>query len=422
MTEKMPYKVNSSPKENAAVATNINHLPPDVERKFHALLATQDRTRFTLTSTTRVKLQNDDDYRRVFNERFGRERVEAYVRLGEALKPTGSYNEKLSAIEQLHPHVLAGRMAFYSIDLADFYPASICVDSDHIFIAGGKTGGHTVRVYSKHGEHVLSIGNGVEGDGTNQFNRPGGVAVDATHLYVSDNGNRRVQIFTKEGKYVRTIGTGGGGMGNYDIRSPERLVVEPGPNGLLYIADWQNHRVLAYTKKGEHAQTYGNTTGVWMMGSWAEGRFMSPTGITMDAECIYVSESANHRVQKLTKAGGTHVRYFGTTRIRGLGNDHFTHPEGLACDAEYLYVADHMGKRVQVFSKTCGAYVRTIDTGTEKSQDGSRLRFNTPWDVAVEPGPRGLVYVVDASRGTQGRVPHQIQIFLKPTFLEPHSF
>ena len=76
------------------------------------------------------------------------------------------------------------------------------------------------------------------GDEAHHLNAPTGVCVDPDGLvYVVDSGNHRVQVFTKTGAYVRTIGTGEQGDGNDQFDQPERVTIDPGEGGRVYVAD-----------------------------------------------------------------------------------------------------------------------------------------------------------------------------------------
>ena len=63
-----------------------------------------------------------------------------------------------------------------------------------------------VRAFDASGEHLLTIGK--EGQGPEEFSRPGGVAITPDNLLmVDDMGNRIVKFFTLDGKFVKSFST-----------------------------------------------------------------------------------------------------------------------------------------------------------------------------------------------------------------------
>ena len=73
---------------------------------------------------------------------------------------------------------------------------------------------------------------------------------DGRLLYVADTENHRVQVLSKEtGAHVHTYGvTAQPGSGNHQLRRPEGVAVEPGPDGLVYLTEYGNHRVHVFCK------------------------------------------------------------------------------------------------------------------------------------------------------------------------------
>ncbi|MGH2616970.1 MAG: hypothetical protein ACRDJC_17185, partial [Thermomicrobiales bacterium] len=65
-----------------------------------------------------------------------------------------------------------------------------------------------------------------------------------------------------------------------------------GPNGQVYVADWDNHRIQRFTASGDY------------LGQWGElgdgnGQFHTPGGVAVapNGQTVYVTDSVNHRVQ-----------------------------------------------------------------------------------------------------------------------------
>src|SRR5207247_2594106 len=76
------------------------------------------------------------------------------------------------------------------------------------------------------------------------------------------------------------------------------------------------------------------------------GEFASPGGITVDAAGnLYVADSYNHRLQRITPAGDV-----AAVARRGSHAGELLNPQGIAVDEHgYLYVVEQGNHRVQVF-------------------------------------------------------------------------
>jgi hypothetical protein len=121
------------------------------------------------------------------------------------------------------------------------------------------------------------------------------------------------------------------------------------------------------------------------------GRFYTPIGITQMGGDLYVADTNNSGIRKLTTAGviSNLAGSLGTIgSADGSGsNATFYVPKGIANDGTYLYVSDtynHTIRRV-----TTGGAVTTIagyagSSGTTNGT-GTAARFNNPYGIAVNP-------------------------------------
>ena len=172
------------------------------------------------------------------------------------------------------------------------------------------------------------------------------------HVYAASEGSHQVKVFTKSGANVRTLGTGVRGAGNNEFASPYCVRVEPGPDGHIYISDSNNYRVQVLNKEGAHVRTIGVT------GQQGSGnhQFRYPWGLSVEpgaAGHLYVADTDNHRVQVFNKAGA-YVRTIGVTGEPGTGSHQFHRPEGVAVEPGpdgLVYVTDYENERVLVFLK-----------------------------------------------------------------------
>jgi DNA-binding beta-propeller fold protein YncE len=110
------------------------------------------------------------------------------------------------------------------------------------------------------------------------------------------------------------------------------------------------------------------------------GRFSRPGGIAVDAESnLYVADSCNHRVQKITPAG----------EVYGLGGEGLLlYPQGVAVDhVRSIYVVEHGANRLQKFGPR-GQWLLAVG-----GPESARPRFASPTDICVDAYHH--VYVAD---------------------------
>jgi hypothetical protein len=172
--------------------------------------------------------------------------------------------------------------------------------------------------------------------------------------------------------------------------------------GNVYVADSGNNTIRKVTPAG------GVTTLAGLVGSSgsADGtgsvaRFNSPLGVAVDsAGNVYVADSGNNSIRKVTPAGGV-------TTLAGLAGSsgsadgtgsaaRFNSPRGVAVDsAGNVYVGDRINDTIR--KVTPAGVVTTLAglAGCVGSADGtgSAARFYSPSGVAVDSA--GNVYVAD---------------------------
>jgi streptogramin lyase len=119
---------------------------------------------------------------------------------------------------------------------------------------------HTVRKFTPEGKLLLTIGNPdspAELQGGKPFNRPTHVAIcpKSGYLFVSDGyGNSRVHKYAPDGTHVMSWGEPGTDPGQFNL--PHNLVTDR--DGLVYVADRENHRVQIFDGKGQYQGQWNN--------------------------------------------------------------------------------------------------------------------------------------------------------------------
>ena len=119
---------------------------------------------------------------------------------------------------------------------------------------------HTIRQFTPDGSLLLTIGDAdkpAELQGGKPFNRPTHVAIcpKSGYLFISDGyGNSRVHKYSPDGKHVMSWGEPGTDPGHFNL--PHNLVTDR--DGLVYVADRENHRVQIFDGRGAYQGQWNN--------------------------------------------------------------------------------------------------------------------------------------------------------------------
>jgi hypothetical protein len=254
------------------------------------------------------------------------------------------------------------------------------------------------------GAAVVIAGTGIPGfsgdDGPAIFaalNQPSAIVVDSGHnLFIADNGNNRIRKVSADGK-----------ISSLNVPLLQRiggLAVDTGGN--LYFAETTAHRVRKLSPDGQVSIVAG--TGIpgprGDGGPATSAQLSSPTGLTVAGGNLYVADSGNHRVRKIT-ANGTIVLLAGNGS-QGFSGDgapavfaQLGNPTMLAADsAGSVYVSgptDHRIRKI-LTNGTITTIAGTGENGVE-GDGGPATRANLGAVAGLSVGPNGHVYVSDSS-------------------------
>jgi 4-amino-4-deoxy-L-arabinose transferase-like glycosyltransferase/streptogramin lyase len=191
------------------------------------------------------------------------------------------------------------------------------------------------------------------GAGRGQFDDPRGIAADITsgNTYVVDMGNDRVESFTFDGAFAGSWGGLNGAVSfgsTQDGLGPTGIAV--GFDGLIYVADTWNHRIVVLNSSGDVVREFG------MFGDTADapdaspnpGSFFGPRAVAVTGDEIFVVDTGNERVQVFAP-DGTFLRSWGGN---GNGPGQFVEPVGIVVGPDgRVYVADSGNARISVFQR-----------------------------------------------------------------------
>ena len=188
---------------------------------------------------------------------------------------------------------------------------------------------------------------GITGSEPGQFKRPRGIAVAPDgSLYVADTENHRIQHLSPDGTVLQVWGSFAASSQN--APAPEGSFNEPwgiavGPDGSVYVTDTWNNRIQKFTADGKFLKTWGY--GISQTDDPLG--FYGPRAVAVDAQGhVLVTDTGNKRVV-VFDSEGNYVTKFGGT---GLGPGQFDEPVGITVDsAGQVFVADTWNQRIQVF-------------------------------------------------------------------------
>jgi sugar lactone lactonase YvrE len=185
------------------------------------------------------------------------------------------------------------------------------------------------------------------GNNQYQFNTPRDVAASPDgSLYIADSQNHRILHLSPDGTLLHSWGEFAASDYNTNQMAPEGRFNDPwglavGPDGFVYVADTWNNRIQKFTAEGDFVTMWGQ------FGA-AESRyhFWGPRGVAVDSQGrVYITDTGNKRVV-IFDSDGTALGEVGGA---GLGVGQFDEPVGIAVDdRNRVYVADTWNKRVQV--------------------------------------------------------------------------
>src|SRR5438876_10964866 len=191
--------------------------------------------------------------------------------------------------ELIPPRAPAGDGAGQPTDLFN-RPTDVAWDAvGNIFVADG-AGNSRVAKFDKNGKFIKSWGQ--RGTEPGQFNLPHTIAIDAqNNVYVGDRENKRIQVFDIDGNFKTQITNAG---------APYAICITPGPRQFLYTSNSNPSTTL------DNGEIYKLTLDGKIVGKFGRaGKLLKEFGTVHAMDChgeneIYVAETLNWRVQKLT--------------------------------------------------------------------------------------------------------------------------
>ena len=193
----------------------------------------------------------------------------------------------------------------------------VFVSNDEVFITDTKN--HRVRKVLKNGDIVTIAGNGSQGyNGEDlpateaQLNSPVSVFVSSSdEVYICESDGNRIRKIKKDGNIVTVVGTGKHGYNGDNILATDANLNCPfgifvTDVGVIYIAEWQGHRIrkvqtnrIISTIAGNGHKAFGGDNALAV-----NATLDSPSSVTLSPNGeVFISEHYSNRIRKIQKDG-----------------------------------------------------------------------------------------------------------------------
>jgi len=262
--------------------------------------------------------------------------------------------------------------------------AAVAVDSkDRVYVFN--RGQHPMIVFDREGNFLRSWGEGL-------FKRAHGIHIGPDEsLYCTDDGDHTVRKCTLEGKVLLTIGVPEKPSGYMSGQPFNRCThTALSPRGDIYVSDgYGNSRVHKYSPDGK------------LLLSWGEpgcdpGQFNIPHNICSDPDgWVYVADRENHRVQVFDGNGKYESQWNNMHRPCGLCMEPHRHPVcyigELGPTMPVNREVPNLGPRISIVSHKGELLGRLGDVRAGQALN----QFIAPHGMAVDS--RGDIYVGEVS-------------------------
>lgn len=251
-------------------------------------------------------------------------------------------------------------------------------------------------------------GEGIAGfvDGTAtvaRFRDLTGVAASANDVvYVADAGNHAIRRVANDGAVVTFAGNGVAGFADgapasARFNNPQGVTVDA--NGIVYVADTNNHRIRRIDPDGNVATLAGDGNAGFVNGPGATARFNAPRGVAIDhLGNVYVADTGNSSVRVINSAGQVQtVAGDGSIGDSDSPTPRFNGLAGIAFDGGrlYVYIADSGNHRIRQLIPG-GAVVTTLAGASRGFADGTATQARFAEPAGIAPDGSGRLIVADA--------------------------
>jgi len=270
---------------------------------------------------------------------------------------------------------------------------------------------------------------GVQSQTGPRLDFPAGLATDGRAVYVANSRNNTVGAIDPASKSLRIVagklfqqGSNDGTGDSARFNSPDGMTIN-GQN--LYLCDTNNSDIRQVSVSGTVTTVAGtaNIAGT-EDGTGSAAHFNLPTQIATDGTSLYVADSGNNSIRRITLADfkvKTIAGQSGTSGKTEGGADKslFAGPRGVAVDKEAIYVADTGNDVIRMIDLSSLQTSTLAGTGEEGDKDGpaNEAQFNNPGAICTDGA---FLYVLDADNHSVRKIDLAAKTVTKLTLVNGH--
>jgi DNA-binding beta-propeller fold protein YncE len=274
-----------------------------------------------------------------------------------------------------------------------------------------------------------NLANGVQSQSGPRLDFPAGLATDGRAIYVANSRNNTVEAIDAASKSLRIVagklfqeGSNDGVGDSARFNSPDGMTIS-GQD--LYLCDTNNSDIRKITVSGTVTTVAGqaNISGT-EDGTGPAAHFNLPTQIASDGTSLYVADSGNSTIRRITLADfkvKTVGGQAGTTGKTDGGSDKsvFSGPRGVAVDKKAIYVADTGNDIIRRIDIDTLETTTLAGTGEEGDKDGPAMQaqFNNPGAICTDGA---FLYVLDADNHSIRKIDLNAKTVTKLTLVNGH--
>lgn len=259
---------------------------------------------------------------------------------------------------------------------------------------------------------------------------PAGLATDGRAVYVANSRNNTVEAIDLTARSLRVVagklfqeGSNDGVGESARFNSPDGMAIS-GQN--LYLCDTNNSDIRQINVGSGTVTTIAGTANISGTedGTGSAAHFNLPTQIATDGSALYVADSGNSTIRRITLPDmkvKTIAGQAGTTGKTDGSADksQFNGPRGVAVDKKAIYVADTGNDVIRKIDLSSLQTSVLAGTGEEGDKDGpaAQAQFNDPGALCTDGN---MLYVLDADNHSIRKIDLNANTVAKVTLVNGH--